>query len=142
VVIIDAGAKAFVGQRRIWSKEASLDLVITMVDGFGYSVKGEVYRDHNQSVWTGRNLEVRVKCPPNFKGTFHFFMNDQEELGRAVHIYFCGQDKGFLSRYDRGGVWLEYKVTPEMAESGEWLLDLRTLEGPDVRVQKITLNPD
>ena len=119
--------------------DGGLDRVIALKEGYAYHVEGSVYINHNQSVWFNDQLKIRVTCPAGFKGSFYVFMNDPSSEGRAASIFFCGQDKGPLRRYDRSGVWLRFEVTPEMSQSGELLFDARNDAGPNVTVEKLVL---
>ncbi len=142
VVHVDAGALSTIGPPKRWSEDGELDQVNALKEDYAYSVEGSVYVDINQSVWFGDNLKIRVSCPAGFKGSFYVYMNDVNSQGRAAHIFFCGQDKGPLRRYDRNGVWLRFEVTPEMAQSGELLFDARNDAGPNVTVEKLILIAD
>jgi len=139
VVHIDAGAQSTLGPAKVWNANDAPDKVITMNEGFSYAVDGSVWVGHSQSVWFNDQLKIRVTCPPAFKGSFYVYMNDPNSEDRAAHIFFCGQDKGPLLRYDRKGVWLRFEVDPEMAQSGELLFDARKDAGPNVTVQKLIL---
>ncbi len=142
VIHIDAAAQATIGKPETWSELHEPDQVIALEKGFAYSVSGSVFKDHNQSVWFDNRLKICVNCPPGFKGSFYVCMKDEYSEGRAAHIYFCGQDKGPLRRYDRSGVWLRFEITPHMARSGELLFDARNDAGPNVTVQKLIVVPE
>jgi len=142
VLHVDAGALSTLGPPKRWGEVGELDRVIALTEGYTYSVEGSVYIDHSQSVWLGDKLKISVSCPAGFKGSFYVYMNDVNSQGRAAHIFFCGQDKGPLRRYDRNGVWLRFEVTPEMAQSGELIFDARNDSGPNVTVEKLILIAD
>ena len=142
LVNVSAGILASIGTNKLWAPENGADLVDTLADGFSYHVDGSIFRDHNMGVWYERDLKVQVSCPAGFSGHFYVFLDDPYAEGRAAHLWFCGQDKGELRRYDRGGAWLEYRISPEMSAAGELIFLANTMNGPNSTVKQIVIVPD
>jgi hypothetical protein len=142
VVNIQAAGRATIGTNERWTPESKADEIIALGEDFTYHVDGSLFRDHNQGIWYDRDLKVSLTCTPGFSGSFYVFMKDQYEEGRAAHLWFCGQDKGQLLRYDRGGTWLKYAITPGMTAGGEILFRANTMNGPNATVRQIVLIAD
>jgi len=139
VVNIKAAANAQVGVSAPWQK--ALDEIIVSVDGFDYSVDGEVWRDAKGTAWHSPDLSVVVTCPVGFEGTFYAHFHDWANQGRGAALFFAGIDLGPISRYDGQGVWLKQSVTKEMTKTGKLRLDARVTDGTNVVVSEIVLIP-
>jgi beta-galactosidase len=122
-----------------WS--AAADQVISLAEGFGYTVGGSLWRDNRGTAWHGGHLVVNVDCPPKCEGTFYAHFHDWNNEKRSAALFFAGRDLGPLSRYGGDGFWLRIPVTAAMTAEGSLVLDARVTSGPNVMISQIVFLP-
>jgi hypothetical protein len=106
--------------------EARFDQTTVAGKGFGYSVRGGVWRDAAGASWHSQdNLAVTITCPKGFEGKLYAHFHDWNNLGRTAEVSFQGQDLGTLGNYDGAGVWLVFPVTAKDSEKGKLALSAK-----------------
>ena len=113
-------------RRKTWQKDA--DAVVVRKDGFGYAVRGGVFRGKGTSAWGGSGpVELTVTCPKGFTGRLLVNFSTAAKRGnRRMPPAGCAIDAQPLFFMGPAGraVWAAFDVTAGRSADGRVLLKM------------------
>jgi len=113
------------------------DAVLAILPGVSYSlVDAMACRREGTSAWSGKEFQIIVDYPENFKGKLLVQFSDPDQQLRDAKLFFDGKDQ-FEIGHHKEGTWVSFDLDHPRQGS----LRIQYISGPDILVTGMAIIP-